>query len=112
MRHRTIGVLAAAVLAVGLAATIKAMAAPSMSSAWLGITVDQDECVKKASAAVKKNSFNANFEVLGNSSIYGERGDYTALARCAADKNIVFFVVSGPKGALCSKHMNAIRDDF
>ena len=83
-----------------------------MSSAWLSITISQDECVRRGSAAVRDNSFNTRFEVLGNSSIYGERGDYTALVRCAADKGIAYFVVAGPTGSICSKHMNAIRDGF
>jgi hypothetical protein len=48
--------------------------------------------------------------VLGNSSIYGERGEYTALVRCAADMNMAYFVVAGPKGDVASRHMNAIRD--
>jgi hypothetical protein len=89
-----------------------AVAGPSMSSAWLGITIGQDECIKKASASVKAESFNKNFEVLGNTSVYGERGDYTALVRCAADKEIAYFVVAGPKGAQASRYMNAMRDGF
>jgi len=83
-----------------------------MSSAWLKITVNQDECVKRSSASMRNASFNTRFEVLGNSSIYGERGDYTALIRCAAEQEIVYFVVAGPTGPQCSKYMNIMRDDF
>jgi hypothetical protein len=32
--------------------------------------------------------------------------------RCATDKGMVYFVVSGPQGNLCSGHMTAIRDNF
>ena len=103
---------AAAVLLAGAMPASTVIAGPSMSSAWLSITVDQDACVKRGSASMRAQSFNTRFEVLGNSSIYGERGDYTALIRCAADKGIVYFVVSGKEGAVCSKHMNAMRDDF
>ncbi len=102
--------MAAATAVAGTVSTV--MAGPSMSSAWLSITIEQDECIKKGSAAVRQQRFNTRFEVLGNSSIYGERGDYTVLVRCAADKGIVYFVVAGPTSSVCSRHMNAIRDDF
>jgi hypothetical protein len=78
----------------------------------LTITIGQDECIKRGSSAMRDQSFNTRFEVLSNSSIYGERGEYTALVRCASDKGIVYFVVAGPKGDICSRHMNAIRDTF
>jgi hypothetical protein len=112
MQKRWISVIAGVVL-LGAASTVPSvMAGPSMSSAWLAITVNQEECVKRASSAVQDNSFNTRFEVVGNSSVYGERGDYTALVRCAAEKGMVYFVVAGPKGDICSKHMNAMRDGF
>ena len=93
-----------------LAMLLAAAAGPSMSSAWLKITVDQDECVQRGKAAIQENSFTTRLEVLGNSSIYGERGEYTALVRCAADMNMAYFVVAGPKGDAASRYMNAIRD--
>ena len=93
-----------------LAMLLAAAAGPSMSSAWLKIAVDQDECVLRSKAGVQENSFTTRFEVLGNSSIYGERGEYTALVRCAADMNMAYFVVAGPKGDVASRYMNAIRD--
>jgi hypothetical protein len=112
MQMRWISVIAGVVL-LGAASTVPSvMAGPSMSSAWLTITVNQEECVKRGSSAVQDNSFNTRFEVVGNSSVYGERGDYTALVRCAAEKGMVYFVVAGPKGDICSKHMNAMRDGF
>lgn len=105
--------VAAGVVLLGAALTMPSvMAGPSMSSAWLAITINQEECVKKGSQVVQDNSYNTRFEVVGNSSIYGERGEYTALVRCAAEKNFVYFVVSEPKGDICSKHMNAMRDGF
>src|SRR5262245_19366635 len=112
MQISWVSVVGALVLAGTLGSVSMVGAGPSMSSAWLSITIDQDECIKRASASMKDQSFNTRFEVLGNSSIYGERGDYTALVRCAADKNIAYFVVAGPQGNICSRHMNAIRDNF
>src|SRR5262249_44320720 len=87
-------------------------AGPSMSSAWLSITLEQDACISTGTTAMKDESFESNFEVLGNSSIYGELDDYTALIRCAADKAIVYFVVAGPTGDACIRHMTAMRQNF
>ena len=95
-----------------LAMLIAAAAGPSMSSAWSSITIDQDECVRRGEAAVRGNSFTTRFETLGNSSIYGELGDYTALLRCAADKGMAYVVIAGPIGKEASRYMNAIRDSF
>jgi hypothetical protein len=112
MQIRKLSVGAVLVLAGAMASMTAEGGGPSMSSSWVSITSSQDECVKRATQSIRNNSFNSNFEVLGNSSIYGERGDYTALVRCAADKGIVYFVVAGPKGDTCSSHMNAIKDGF
>jgi|GEM_PF-2160693 len=103
--------LAVAVPMMTLAAPAVAQA-PSMSSAWLTIKLDQDACVKLGSEAMKSNGLTRAFEVLGNSSIYGEVGSYTGLVRCAADKEIAYFVVAGPVGKECSRYMNAVRDYF
>ena len=111
MTNKWIYAAAAVLLAAAMPAST-VIAGPSMSSAWLAITVDQDTCVRKASDTMKGQNFRTRFEVLGNSSIYGELTDYTGLIRCAAEKGIVYFVVSGPKGDMCSKYMNSMRDDF
>lgn len=113
MQVRWVSVTAALVLAgtLGSVATVGAIG-PSMSSAWLTITIDQDECIRRGTASMRDRTFTTRFEILQNASIFGERGDYTALVRCAADKRIVYFVVAGPKGEICSGHMNAIRENF
>ncbi len=87
-------------------------AGPAVSSNWLAITIDQNACIKKATDVTHAQSFNSNFEVLGNLSVYGARGDYTSLVRCAADKGIVYFVVAGPQASVASKDVNALRDNF
>ena len=83
-----------------------------MGSSWVSIDVSQDECIKRGTQSMRNSSFSSNFEVLGKASIFGERGEYTALVRCAADKGIVYFVVAGPRGDTCVNHMNAIKDGF
>jgi len=96
----------------GIAGGTAAMAGPSMSSSWLNIELDQNACVAKGKAAVHKNSFNTRFEVISNRSIFGERGGYTVLVRCASEKKIAYFVVAGPNESACDRYMNAIKNDF
>ena len=112
MQMKWVPVGAALALTGAVASVTSVGAGPSMSSAWLTITINQEECVKRGSQTVRDNTFNTRFEVVGESSIYGERGEYTALVRCAAEKGIVYFVVAGPKSEICSKHMNGMRDGF
>ena len=100
-----------AIVGAALAAT-PAAAAPGMSSAWLSIDVSQEECVKKGTATIRRNGFNSRFEILANAAIYGERGGYTALVRCVAEKSMVYFVVSGPDSPASGKYMTALRNGF
>lgn len=109
---RTMLMKAGVALTLGMACAQAAVAGPNLSSAWLTVEEPQDSCIAKASAAMKKAAFNTRFEVVQNTSVYGERGDYTAMIRCVADKNIAYFVVAGPIAAACSKHMNAMRDEY
>jgi hypothetical protein len=99
-------------VAGGLAIATAAIAGPSMSSAWKEIDLDADACSTKAQSVVHDNGFNTRFEVVSNTSIYGERGDYTALVRCATAHTIVYFVVAGPSSKEASRFMNAMRDGF
>jgi hypothetical protein len=110
MRWVSLG--AGAIFLCTLAAMPSVKAGPAMSSAWLIINVSQDECIRRGTAAVRGNTFTTRFEVISNASIYGERGEYTALVRCVAEKGIVYFVVAGPRGETSTNHMNAMRDGF
>ncbi len=99
-------------LAGGVLVATAAIAGPSMSSNWLDITISQDLCVEKGQRALRQNSFTKRLETLNNRSIYGERGDYTALVRCASEKQIAYFVVAGPEAKLTTKYVDEIRDEF
>jgi len=104
-------VFGACVLLAGVVLASGAFAAgPAMSVNWTEVGPDQDECVKAASAAVKKNKFTVNFEVISNRTIYGERGPMTAAVRCVADKGIAFVAVAGGDGKETGTLATAIRD--
>src|SRR5262249_40355233 len=102
----------AVTLVASMAASSAIAAAPSMSMNWVSFTTDQDDCVKRASSAMRKNGFKTRFEVINSRSIYGERGDYTGAVRCVADKSVAFVAVAGPKGDQTEKYAKAIQDDF
>ncbi|HEY1540852.1 MAG TPA: hypothetical protein VGG01_00445 [Xanthobacteraceae bacterium] len=103
----------ASVALAGIVAASGALAAgPPMSVNWTDAGPDQDTCVKQASDAMRQNKFSANFEVIGNRTIYGERDDFTAAIRCIAEKGVAFVAVAGPNGKLTGTYAAAIRDAF
>jgi hypothetical protein len=88
-----------------------AVAGPSMSSSWKSTELSERECLQHAERSVRDEGFNTRFEIVGQS-VFGERGDYTVLVRCATSKGIVFFVVAGPRVAEASRHQRAISGGF
>jgi hypothetical protein len=109
MRLKSRILVPAAVLAV--CATAALAAAPSMSTRWADMTLSSDDCVAKARRAVRAEGFTKNFEVV-STTVFGERGDYTCAVRCAADKEIVFFVVAGPVAKRSTDYNAAIAEHF
>jgi hypothetical protein len=87
-------------------------AGPAMSVNWTDVGPSQDECVRNATDAVKRNGFTSNFEVISNRTIYGERGPMTAAVRCVADKGVAFVAVAGGDGKETGQLATAIRDAF
>jgi len=107
--HARVGAL---VLAATAAMASGAMAG-SMSVNWVEVAADdQDACVQHGSATMKKNGFNTRFEVIGNRTIYADRGEYTAVIRCVSDHTIAFIAVSGPNSGLTDKYAKGIQGDF
>jgi hypothetical protein len=100
------------VLAVSAALVTAAFATPpAMSTRWTGTTLSKEECVEKGSRALRAEGFTKGFEVV-NTTVFGERGDYTAAVRCATEKEIVFFVVAGPVAKQASSYNANIAGRF
>jgi hypothetical protein len=96
--------LGAGILLVsGIFGVTSALAGPSMSTRWDSMTKSQDDCLDAAKQAVRGAGFTKNFEA-PKTTVYGERGEYTAAVRCASEKEIVFFVVAGPAAETASKY--------
>jgi hypothetical protein len=86
-------------------------AAPSMSTAWRSITLDQAGCVARAQTAMRAAGLTENYETVGES-VYGEVPSYTGAIRCIAAKGIAYFVVAGPDVKLASQHQRNLVQQF
>ena len=87
-----------------------ALAGPSMSTKWSNSTLNLDRCKSRAEEALRDAKF-TGIKVL-NYSVFAERGDYSAMVRCATDKQMVFFVVAGPQVERCNRYVDDIGDGF
>jgi hypothetical protein len=100
-------------IAVGLAASListAALAGPSMSTKWNTTSLNLDRCKQRAEDALREAGFRS-VKVL-QFSVFAERGDYSAMVRCATDKEVVFFVVAGPQVERTNRYVDDIGDGF
>ena len=87
-----------------------AFAGPSMSTKWNDTTLSLEQCKERAERALRDANF-SGIKVL-NYSVFGERGDYSAMVRCATDKTMVFFAVAGPQVERTNRYVDDIGDGF
>ena len=87
-----------------------ALAGPSMSTKWNNTDLSLDRCKSRAEEALREAGFRG-IKVL-NYSVFAERGDYSAMVRCATDKQMVFFVVAGPQVERTNRYVDDIGDGF
>jgi hypothetical protein len=86
-------------------------ASPAMTTNWKSTDTDKQECLKRGEKVMKDAGLTKNFEVT-TASVFGEQGDYTAQINCITDKQIVMFLIVGPKLEEARKHMSAIYQNF
>ena len=67
-----------------------------MSTGLQATTLDLAECLKRGEAIMREAGLTRNLQVL-QVTVYGEQGEYTASVRCVPGKEMVFFVVAGPR---------------
>jgi hypothetical protein len=87
-----------------------ALAGPSMSTKWTDTDLSLDRCKQRAERALRDAKF-TGIKVL-NYSVFAERGDYSAMVRCATDKTMVFFAVAGPDVERTNRYVDDIGDGF
>jgi hypothetical protein len=109
MNSTLIGVAAGLGLAVGAAGS-DALAGPSVSTKWSETTLNLERCKTRAESAVRDAGFRG-VKVL-QFSVFGERGDYSAMVRCATDKGLVYFVVAGPQVDRTNRYVENIGEGF
>jgi hypothetical protein len=91
-KHRFAALAAGALLSVVLAQA--ALAGPAVATRWQVANIDQQECLKRAEAAITGTGFGRLERT--EQSRYGTRDKYTAAVRCVTSNGIVFMIVSGP----------------
>ena len=101
--------IAALGLAVSLVST-PAMAGPSMSTKWNNTKLSLERCKQRAEDALREAGFKG-IKVL-QFSVFAERGDYSAMVRCATDKEVVFFVIAGPQVERTNRYVDDVGDAF
>jgi hypothetical protein len=102
-----------ATVAAALLATsaTSAPAGPSMSTSLQATTLDLAECLKRGETVLREAGATRNLQVL-QLTVYGELGDYTASVRCVPGKDVVLFVVAGPRPDQASKLMAGLKGKF
>ncbi|MGE0424592.1 MAG: hypothetical protein AB7O88_20200 [Reyranellaceae bacterium] len=106
---KRIGLIVAALLCAP--AAMAQQPAPSMSTAWRSITLDQETCIAHAQNAMRGAGLTQNYETVGQS-VYGEVPSYTGAIRCIASKGVAFFVVAGPDVKVASQHQRSLTERF
>jgi hypothetical protein len=104
-------VLCASLAAGLLAGALPATAGPSMSTSLGATTLDLADCLKRGEAIMREAGLTANLQVQ-QLSVSGEQGDYTASVRCLPGKDVVLFVVAGPRPDRTSKFMADLKSKF
>jgi hypothetical protein len=94
-----------------LAGALPATAGPSMSTSLQATTLDLGECLKRGEAIMREAGLTRNLQVR-QLSVSGEQGEYTASVRCMPGKDVVLFVVAGPRPDRASKFMTDLRGRF
>lgn len=108
----TLTLLFRATLAAGLiAGMLPATAGPSMSTSLQATKLDLADCLKRGETIMREAGLTANLQVQ-QLSVSGEQGDYTASVRCLPGKDVVLFVVAGPRPDRASKFMADLKGRF
>ena len=96
--------------AIGLLSGTAALAGPSMSTKWNTTTLSLERCKDRAEDSMREARFKG-VKVL-QYSVFGERGDYSAMIRCATEKGVVFFVIAGPQVDRANRYVDEISEGF
>jgi hypothetical protein len=82
-----------------------------MSTSWKHTTASQRACLERAQQAMRDADFSENLQIV-EETVFGDSGEYTASSRCISEKELVFFVVSGPDSAKASHRVDNIYNNY
>jgi hypothetical protein len=102
--------LVSLVVLIGVAIAAPAMAGPAVATKWRDVGESQVDCVAHAASAIRRLGFEVGD--FGSQSSTGRNGDYTASIRCISDKQIAFFVMSGPEPAQVTRLLDLLYQRF
>jgi len=97
-------------VAAAIAVVSPAIAGPAVATRWAEAKMPQDDCLKRAEAAIERAGFGKLERT--TQSRYGTRDDYTAAIRCVVDNGIVFFIASGPSRTVTDELAGTLFKNF
>ena len=100
----------AALVLCGTIVAGSATAGPAVATKWRDVGESQIDCVAHAASAIRRSGFEVGD--FGSQSSTGRQGDYTASIRCISDKQIAFFVISGPEPAQVTRLLDILYQRF
>ncbi len=92
------------------AASTAAVAGPSMSASWTAAAISLEACKERSQQAAKKAGFKTIRAL--QYSVFAESGDYSAMLRCATEKEAVFFAVAGPRVDRANRYIDDLAEAF
>ena len=97
-------------VAVSLLGSTAAFAGPSMSTKWTTTTLSLERGKSRAEDALRDAKFRGVKAL--QYSVFGERGDYSAMVRCATEKGVIFFVIAGPEVERVNRYVDDVSHGF
>lgn len=107
MRAKGVAILVAA---LSLVAATAAAAPPSMHSTWKATKLNQSACMDRANTLLASGGFTDLQR--GTFSVYAQKGEYSIIISCLADKGLAYFVVAGPLANDCRSLADIVAEPF
>ncbi len=107
-------------LPIAFAPAVALAAPPRFSTSWTSSdSTSHASCISRARSAMRDAGF-TNLEVVGDSannprgdtSIFGDSGEYSGSVRCITNRGIIMFMVAGPQSSTSSSLRRSIAESF
>ena len=102
----------AAALAAALLGGAALAQGVGLASNWFDIKETRNQCIQRATKAVKAAGFTQSFEVVSGSGIFADNEEYTVNFRCITEKKMALIVVAGPDSDLADEYVGEISEAY